>query len=127
MDKKYGSELVASFSNYGLVNVDVFAPGNDIYSTMPNNKYDFQGGTSMAAPGVAGVAALLRSQYPRLSAKQVKKIIMQSGNETKASVILGGDNAKAKPFNKASKSGKMVNAYNALVLAKKVSEKKIKL
>lgn len=127
LDKKYGSELIASFSNYGTINVDVFAPGNDIYSTVPNNKYEFQGGTSMAAPGVAGVAALIRSQYPNLSASQVKKIIMQSGSETKASVILGGDGTKAKPFNQASKSGKMVNAYNALILAKNVSERKIKL
>jgi len=127
LDLRYGSELVASFSNYGTINVDVFAPGNEVYSTVPNNKYEYQGGTSMAAPGVAGVAALIRSQYPNLSASQVKKILMQSGTETKTSVILGGDTAKTMAFNKTSKSGKMVNAYNALILAKSVSEGKIKL
>jgi len=73
LDPKYGSEMVASYSNYGALNVDVFAPGTDIYSTVPNNKYEFMPGTSMASPAVAGVAALIRSQYPKLSASQVKK------------------------------------------------------
>ncbi len=125
--ESYGSEMIASFSNYGSTNVDVFAPGDDIYSTMPGNKYDFNGGTSMAAPAVAGIAALIRSHYPKLSAVQVKKIIMQSGLTTKASVILSGDASKATTFDKASKSGKMANAYNALILAENVSKGKTKL
>lgn len=118
----YGSKMVATFSNYGNANVDVFAPGDDIYSTMPNDKYDFQGGTSMAAPAVAGVAALIRSHYPTLSAAQVKQVIMQSGLSSKATVVLGGDASKAKPFSNISKSGKMVNAYNALLLADNISK-----
>jgi len=80
LDPSYGSKMVASFSNYGNRNVDVFAPGGQVYSTMPNNNYDFQGGTSMAAPAVAGVAALIRSYYPKLSASQVKNVLMQSGH-----------------------------------------------
>src|SRR5690606_28830594 len=95
LGSKYGSEMVASFSNYGSINVDVFAPGNRIYSTMPGNKYDFQGGTSMAAPAVAGVAALIRSYYPDLSASQVKRILMDSGLTTKAKVVVGGDASKS--------------------------------
>jgi subtilisin family serine protease len=120
----YGSKMVATFSNYGAANVDVFAPGDDIYSTMPNNEYDFQGGTSMAAPAVAGVAALVRSYYPNLTASQVKKVLMQSGLASKASVILSGDAERAKPFSEVSKSGKMVNAYNALILAANISKGK---
>ncbi len=123
----YGSKMVASFSNYGNVNVDVFAPGDDIYSTMPNNKYDFQGGTSMAAPAVAGVAALIRSYYPNLSASQVKNVLMQSGLRSKASVIVAGDPSKSKSFSEISKSGKMVNAYNALLLAESISKGKLTL
>ncbi len=120
----YGSEMVASFSNYGNQNVDVFAPGAQIYSTMPNNSYDFQGGTSMAAPAVAGVAALIRSYYPSLTAPQIKKVLMQSGLRSKASVILAGDTNNSKPFSEASKSGKMVNAYNALILAENLAKGK---
>ncbi len=120
----YGSNMVASFSNYGKKNVDVFAPGDKIYSTMPDNEYDFQGGTSMAAPAVAGVAALIRSQYPNLSAAQTKKVLIQSGLASKATVVLGGDPAKTQPFSEISKSGKMVNAYNALILAQSLSKGK---
>lgn len=127
LNSKYGSEMVASFSNYGAINVDVFAPGNAIYSAMPGNKYDFQGGTSMAAPAVAGVAALIRSYYPDLSAGQVKKIIMQSGLTSNTKVIVGGESGTSKNFKDISKSGKMVNAYNALIMAEAVSKGKINL
>jgi len=127
LSSNYGSEMVASFSNYGNQRVDVFAPGAEIYSTMPDNDYEFQGGTSMAAPAVAGVAALIRSFHPDLSASQVKNIIMQSGLRTKASVIVAGDETKATTFDKISKSGKMVNAYNALILANNISNGKMTL
>lgn len=123
----YGSNMVATFSNYGKQNVDVFAPGDKIYSTMPNNDYEFQGGTSMAAPAVAGVAALIKSYYPSLSASQIKSIIMQSGLRSKASVIVAGDETKATTFDKISKSGKMVNAYNALIMADNITKGKMTL
>ncbi|WP_282116972.1 S8 family peptidase [Cellulophaga baltica] len=124
---KYGSGLVSSFSNYGTINVDVFAPGSAIYATMPNSTYDYNSGTSMAAPGVAGVAALVWSQYPSLKASQVKKIILQSGLATKTQVTVPGEDAGAKEFSALSKSGKMVNAYNALLLAEQVASGKVKL
>ncbi len=118
---KYGSGLMATFSNYGKNNVDVFAPGDDIYSTTPENEYDSKGGTSMAAPGVAGVAALIRSYYPNLKAAQVKQIIMDSGLPLKTKVIVGGDSNNIQPFANVVKSGKIVNAYNALIMAAKMS------
>lgn len=124
LTSKYGSEMVANFSNYGKQNVDIFAPGAKIYSTMPDNSYDFQGGTSMAAPAVAGIAALIRSYYPLLSAPQVKQILMESGLRTKTSVIVSGDASKGTTFDKISKSGKMANAYNALLLANNISKGK---
>lgn len=127
LDPNYGSELVASYSNYGKINVDVFAPGTDIYSTYPNNTYEFSPGTSMAAPAVAGVAALLFSQYPNLTAKQVKKIILSSGLPVKTKVVLGGDNTKSAGLAEISTSGKIVNAYNALIMASKVSSGQLQL
>ncbi len=127
LDPKYGSTLVSSFSNYGKVNVDIFAPGGEVYSTVPNGKYEFNGGTSMAAPAVAGIAALIRSQYPNLSAAQVKNIILESGLPIKAKVVLGGDAAATASLDKISRSGKIANAYNALIMAEGVSSGKIKM
>ena len=127
LSSDYGSEMLASFSNYGKINVDVFAPGDAIYSAMPGNNYEFQGGTSMAAPAVAGVAALIRSQYPKLTAPQVKHILMESGLAPKAKVVLGGDASKTATFDKISVSGNIVNAYNALIMASKVAAGEITL
>lgn len=127
LNPKYGSELVASYSNYGKINVDIFAPGTDIYSTYPNNDYEYSPGTSMAAPGVAGVAALVMSQYPSLTAAQVKKIILQSGLPIKTKVVLGKNTGKSASLDEISTSGKIANAYNALVMASKVAAGQIKL
>lgn len=127
LTQNYGSEMISSFSNYGQTNVDVFAPGSGIYSTMPGNAYKSQGGTSMAAPAVSGVAALILSYYPKLTAPQVKKIIMQSGLSSKASVILSGDPSKAKSFGEISSSGRMVNAYNAMILADGVAKGRVRI
>jgi len=123
----YGDNLVAEFSNYGAINVDVFAPGAAIYSSMPGNEYEFQQGTSMAAPAVAGVAALVWSYYPKLSASELKKILMLSGVRSQIAVVLPSDPDKKAPFNTLSVSGRMVNAHNALILAKQFTDKKIKL
>ncbi|MFS4455376.1 S8 family serine peptidase [Maribacter sp. 2304DJ31-5] len=127
LDPNYGSELVASYSNYGTINVDIFAPGTDIYSTYPNNTYEYSPGTSMAAPAVAGLAALLFSQYPDLSASQVKKIILKSGLPVKTKVILGGNPSKNASLDEISTSGKIANAYNALIMAEKVSKGQLQL
>ncbi|MEJ2162056.1 MAG: S8 family peptidase [Robiginitalea sp.] len=127
LDETYGSEMVSSFSNYGASNVDVFAPGGNIYSTMPGNTYEFQDGTSMAAPAVSGVAALILSRFPNLTAAQVKRIILQSGLPVKMPVVLAGDTDLSKPFSEASRTGKIVNAYNALILADKVANGDITL
>ena len=123
LNYKYGGEMIATFSNYGKSNVDVFAPGVRIWSTTPLNEYEYLQGTSMAAPAVAGVAATIRSYYPNLSAAQVKKVIMDSGLTSKTPVMLGGDSSNQENFGNISKSGKMVNMYNALILADKMSRK----
>ena len=117
----YGSQMVAGFSNYGTKNVDIFAPGVKIYATTPNQTYEYLQGTSMASPNVAGVAALIRSYYPKLTAAQVKQIIMNSGTPLKNEVTVGEDKHKAN-FSTISKTGKIVNAYNALIMAEQMSK-----
>jgi subtilisin family serine protease len=92
-----------------------------IYATLPNNKFKYLEGTSMASPNVAGVAALIRSYYPNLKASQVKEIIMQSGTPIDM-IVKVGENADSRKFSEASVSGKIVNAYNALKMAEEVSK-----
>ncbi len=124
LNYEYNEKLVAPFSNYGKNNVDLFSPGVQIYATVPENKYKFLNGTSMAAPEVAGVAALIRAYFPKLKAREVKQILMESGlTPTIKEVLVGGEGeeeegeAKRMLFSELSKSGKIVNAYNAIILA----------
>lgn len=117
----YGADMIAVFSNYGKEYVDIFAPGDEIYSTMPHNSYEFQGGTSMAAPAVAGLAAMIRSYFPNLTAAQVKQVIMESGISPEIKVNVGGLEGEVKSFSEISKSGKIANLYNALILASEVA------
>lgn len=122
MTRHFDDHLVASFSNYGKLNVDIFAPGLEIYSTFPKNEYRSIQGTSMASPEVAGVAALVRSYYPKLTASQVKHIIMDSGIEFHKEVIKPGSKTDKINFDTLSVSGRILNAYNALLLADKMSK-----
>lgn len=122
LDTDTGSKIVADFSNYGQKNVDIFAPGAKIYATIPNNKYKYEQGTSMAAPNAAGVAALIRSYYPQLTASQVKHILMDSGVALPSSVNVGEEKTQI-PFNNTCVSGKIVNAYNAILMADQMSRK----
>ena len=121
--KNKRGKLPASFSNYGKINVDVFAPGVQIFSTTPEDGYAKFSGTSMAAPSVAGVAALVRSYYPKLTASQVKHILMNSGTPIDFEVIKPGSQSRDNPagqmvpFSALSVSGRIVNAYNALKMA----------
>ena len=124
LNYEYGSGLVADFSNYGKTNVDVFAPGTKIWSTTPNDEYEYLQGTSMASPAVAGIAAIIRGYYPHLNAAQVKQVIMDSGLTTNATVIVGGNTSNTEKFKNLSTSGKMANLYNALILADQISKNK---
>lgn len=108
-----GEDRVASFSNYSPEFVDVFAPGVEIYATVPNDKYEKLQGTSMASPTVAGIAAILRSYFPKLKATQVKSIIMDSAQPYKGKVQKPGTNDMV-PFSDLSVTGGMVDAYEAV-------------
>lgn len=111
------------FSNYGKRTVDLFAPGVRIYSTTPDNHYETFDGTSMASPVVCGVAAMLRSYYPNLSAAEIKMILLQSVTKIKRKVLLPGSDSKKIKFKKLCASGGIVNAYKAIDLANKWNKK----
>ena len=122
LNYEYGSGIIANFSNYGAKNVDIFAPGVKVYASNPNNKYKLVDGTSFASPNTAGVAALVRSYYPNLTASQVKRIIMDSGTPISTTVVVGEEKTKI-PFSATCVSGKIVNCYNALKMAGEMSKK----
>jgi subtilisin family serine protease len=111
-------KIKANFSNYGKTKVDVFAPGVDINSSVPGSKYEKLSGTSMASPVVAGLAGLIRAYYPKLTAVQVKDIIMKSVVKVGQSVEVKTEtDTKTIPFADLCVTGGIVNAYDALKLA----------
>ncbi|WGH74713.1 S8 family serine peptidase [Tenacibaculum tangerinum] len=116
-------KLKYSSSNYGKKEVDLFAPGYKVYTTYPNNENGYMGGTSSGAAITSGVAALIYSYYPNLTASQIKHILMDSGLEYtfEVSTPTKEDKNKTTPFNQLSKSGKVLNAYNALIMADSIS------
>jgi len=127
-DAKKGG-LTASFSNYGKKEVDVFSPGQQIYSTLPGgNMYGNLSGTSMACPLVAGIAALTLEYFPNLSAKQLKWVIEQSAQAPEEQVNQPGTEEMVS-LKDISKTGGVVNAYEALKLASTIKgdKKEVKL
>jgi cell wall-associated protease len=111
------SLVMARFSNYGKKEVDLFAPGVRVFSTIPGNQYSTYSGTSMAAPVVSGVAALLLEYYPRLSAAQLKYILTRSVMKLPDSQVKWAATGRVVYFSELSATGGIVNAYNALQLA----------
>jgi subtilisin family serine protease len=126
--RKLNKMLSARFSNYGSENVDIFAPGVQLAMLYPNNKYSIMDGTSFAAPVVSGVAALIWSYYPDLSSIELKDIILKSCTDhrnVKVYYPKQTGRAKKTKFMYLSKTGGIVNAYNAMKLAEKLSAEKL--
>ena len=121
---KGGDNLAASFSNYSQQQVDVFAPGVDILSTVPGNQYERDSGTSMAAPVVSGLAALIMDFYPNLTATDVRKIIVSVGQQIRSAREASRWRRQKVPFGSLSVTGGIVNAYNALQMAEEMSNGK---
>ncbi len=110
------STLAASFSNYGQT-VDIFAPGVDVYSTVPDNGYKANSGTSMAGPVVSGVAALIMAYYPEFTASDVKEILLQSATKVTNTPVYKPGSKEVVDFSSLSATGGIVNAFEALKLA----------
>ena len=115
------SDLAAPFSNYGDETVDVFAPGRAIYSTVPENKYERNSGTSMAAPMVSGVAALIMAYFPELTTAQVRSIILETATSYKDVQVRRPGGSDKISFGQLSRTGAVVNAHAALQRAAEVS------
>ncbi len=118
----YDENLTAVFTNYGKNSVDLFAPGVEILSSVPEDEYEANSGTSMAAPVVSGVAAMLMSYFPNLSAAEIKKVLVDSSSKIDLKVLKPGTDELV-DFSELSKSGGIVNALEAV----KMAESRIKI
>ena len=118
-----GKRLAATFSNYGAETVDVFAPGTAIYSTVPNDRYDRIDGTSMAAPMVSGLAALIMAYHPELSPQQVRRIILETATSHADKQVAVPGSSRTVPFSALSRTGAIVNAYAALERAAQMASR----
>ena len=116
-------EFCGIFSNYGAENVDLFAPGVNIISLAPENKYEMGDGTSFSGPVVSGVAALVWSYYPELTALQLKDILLESITKYPKAKVYSPETKSSKrkkvQFASLSRTGGVINAYNALLAAEK--------
>ncbi len=119
-------EFVANFSNYGKKSVSFFSPGVDIYSTTPGNTYKNESGTSMASPAAAGVAALLMSYFPNLSMTDVKNILINSSRRFDGLKVQRPGKKDMVKFSDLSQSGGLINAYEAVKMAKEFKPNLVK-
>jgi subtilisin family serine protease len=118
---KSGADLPAEFSNFGARTVDLFAPGVDINSTIPGGGVEENSGTSMAAPVVSGVAALLLSYFPSLTPEQVKRIIVETARPLRDLAVNQPGSETQVPFGKLSRTGGVIDAYAAVQRAIELS------
>jgi subtilisin family serine protease len=126
--KSLDKTLPGVFSNYGKKNVELFAPGVKIISLAPKGKYSLAGGTSFSSPVVAGVAALVWSYYPELTAPELKQILLNSTTKYSRMKVYSPNNKtpdkEITRFSNLSQTGGIVNAYKSLKLADKIVKKK---
>lgn len=115
--------IPASFSNYGKKTVDLFAPGVNVYSSIPDTGYAYFSGTSMASPCAAGVATIIREYFPKLTAKQVRKILMESVTKITTKVPEPGHSGTMVAYSDLCITGGIINAYKAVQLAMKKAGK----
>ncbi len=121
---KKGKNMIASFSNYSCKRVDLFAPGVDIYSTIPDNKYINESGTSMASPATAGVAALIREYFPELKANEVRDVLIKTAVPYKRKVKVPGSKKDKMKLKELCISAGFINANNAVKELMELNKKK---
>lgn len=123
----WGADLdfVADFSNYGKKSVTFFSPGVEIYSTTPGNSYKKESGTSMACPAASGVAALLMEYFPELSILEIKDILVKSSRKFDGLKVREPGDKKEVEFSQLSSSGGLINAYEAIKMAREIRMQKV--
>jgi len=117
---KEDTTLAANFTNYGVKNTDIFAPGVKVTSIDADAEFNTADGTSFASPITAGIAALILEYYPKLSAAQVKEAILASATPLKGIMVYKPGTHELVDFTTLSKTGGVVNAYKALEYASKM-------
>ncbi len=123
--KSSKKDLAANFSNYGQTKVDIFAPGFEIYNTVPQSSYKLLQGTSMAAPMVAGVGALLASYFPTLTMHEIKEIMLKSATIYKGKKIILPGSEEIVDFAKLSVTGGVINVKNAVKMCLELENSKL--
>jgi len=124
--KSVNNYLKPLWSNYGYKTVDLYAPGEEIPTTIPFNGYKNDSGSSMSTAITSGVAALILSYYPDLRVSDVRLILMESAKRFNTPVAVEYDSDEHISFSKLSKSGGILNAYEAFILAEKINKKRNK-
>lgn len=119
-------QLAADFSNYGRKSVDVFAPGHEIYNTIPQSSYKTLQGTSMAAPMVAGAAAFLASYFPTMTMAEIKDVLLKSAKSYKGTQQYKPGTEELVDFATLSVTGAVIDLQNAvkMCLEKEMSKTK---
>lgn len=127
-DPIIAESILTDFSNYGNQIVDVLSPGNKIYSSLPNQNYGYLNGTSMSAPILSHIAALIRSYFPKLSAIEVKTILLQScwKPEDENTLFPIPQKDQVKKLNEMSAEGGIINAALCIQNAMKFQSNKNK-
>lgn len=103
--------LRADFSNYNQKMVNVFAPGDKIYSTVPDGKYEYLQGTSMASPVVAGAAAVLLAYMPNLTPEQIKQALVATSNKSTVNAMISSNTNNR--FDLISEAGGVIDLRRA--------------
>jgi subtilisin family serine protease len=116
--------LAATFSNYGQTKVDVFAPGFEIYNTVPQSDYKLLQGTSMAAPMVSGVAAMLKSYFPTLTMKEIKEAMLSSAKSYKGTKQTLPGSEELTDFGSLSVTGGVIDVSAAVKACMKMEKEK---
>ncbi|MEQ9591098.1 MAG: S8 family peptidase [Cyclobacteriaceae bacterium] len=118
-------DFVGSFSNYGKKSVDLFAPGVSVYSTTLDDTYRNQDGTSMASPVVTGVVAVILSYFPELTTQEVIDVVLQSTRKfDNLSISRPGGKGEVE-FAELSKTGGLINMYEAVRLAQELKTQRL--
>lgn len=103
--------LRADFSNYNRKMVNVFAPGDKIYSTVPQGKYEYLQGTSMASPVVAGAASILLAYMPNLKPEQIIESLVKTSNKSTVNAMIKSNTNNQ--FNLISEAGGVIDVRKA--------------